>query len=111
MLGGSRPHERRGAHRRRKDLRPADGRSDPEQRRLSRKRRNLTSSMAIVLLSCDLVTQSRVEAAAQRCGIALRTASSAASVLAKCVESPAAIVLLDLSLPMGDLGEVVEQLK
>jgi DNA-binding NarL/FixJ family response regulator len=71
----------------------------------------LTGSNNIVLLSADLMTQSRIEAAAQRCGLALRSTSDSASLLTKCAEPPAALVIVDLTLSTVDIASVVTQLK
>jgi DNA-binding NtrC family response regulator len=71
----------------------------------------LNGALEFVLLTCDLVTQSRVEAAAMRCGASLRTVSDAESLLTWCVKSPARLVIVDLAVSPVDLAAVVPQLK
>jgi CheY-like chemotaxis protein len=71
----------------------------------------LSSSLEILLLTGDLVTQSRVEAAAARCGVSLQTVSDSAGLLAKYDELPAQLVVVDLTLPSVDVSATVTQLK
>lgn len=67
--------------------------------------------MEIVLLTCDLVTQSRVEAAAMRCGAALKSVSNAESLIARCAELSARLAIVDLTAPSVDLAGAVAELK
>jgi CheY-like chemotaxis protein len=67
--------------------------------------------MNVVLLTGDLMTQSRVEAAAVRCGASLRSASDSARLAAKSAESPASTVIVDLTLASLDVAPLVAQLK
>jgi DNA-binding NarL/FixJ family response regulator len=71
----------------------------------------LTGSKNVVLLSADLMTQSRIEAAARRCGLALRSTFDSESLLAKCAKPPAALVIVDLTLATVDIASVVSQLR
>jgi DNA-binding response OmpR family regulator len=63
------------------------------------------------LLTGDLMTQSRVAAAAERCGASLQMASDAASLVAKCTDSAVPIVLIDLTFKPLDIAALVAQLK
>jgi CheY-like chemotaxis protein len=71
----------------------------------------LSGSRQILLLSGDLVTQSRVEAAAARSGVAVRTVSDAAALVSKFEELPAEMVIVDLAMPAVDLAAMVGTLK
>jgi CheY-like chemotaxis protein len=71
----------------------------------------LSGSLDILLLTGDLVTQSRVEAAATRCGAALRTATDAATLLARYAETPAQLLIVDLSASSVDVAAIVAQKK
>ena len=71
----------------------------------------MNGATEIVLLTLDLVAQSRVEAAALRCGAALRAMSDAESLLARCAESSARLAIIDLAAASVDLAAVVLQLK
>jgi CheY-like chemotaxis protein len=71
----------------------------------------LTGSNNVVLLSADLMTQSRIEAAAQRRGLSLRSTFDSGSLLTRCAEQPATLVIVDLMLSTVDIASVVTQLK
>ena len=67
--------------------------------------------MNVVLLTADLMTQSRVEAAALRSAVSLRSVSNPSALAASVVESSAAAVILDLTLPTLDVAASVAELK
>jgi DNA-binding response OmpR family regulator len=67
--------------------------------------------MNVLLLSGDLMTQSRVEAAARRCDISLRAAFDTENMLATCAKSPTTVVIVDLTLSIVDIVSIVAQLK
>jgi DNA-binding NarL/FixJ family response regulator len=71
----------------------------------------LSGAPEIVLLTSDLVTQSRVEAAGRRCGALLRSVSDAESLIVKCVESSARLAIVDLTVASADLAAIVAELK
>jgi DNA-binding NarL/FixJ family response regulator len=55
--------------------------------------------------------QSRIEAAAYRCGLSLRSTSDSESLLATCAEPPAGLVIVDLTLASVDVASIVSQLR
>jgi CheY-like chemotaxis protein len=57
------------------------------------------------------MTQSRVAAAAERCGASVQVASDVSGVVAKCAELAAPIVLIDLMSKPLDVAALVAQLK
>jgi DNA-binding NarL/FixJ family response regulator len=63
------------------------------------------------LLTGDLMTQSRVAAAAERCGASLQMTSDAAGLVAKCADSAVSIVLIDLTFKPLNVAALVAQLK
>jgi DNA-binding NarL/FixJ family response regulator len=67
--------------------------------------------MDVLLLSADLMTQSRVEAAAARCGATLRTVVDPAAIVQVANESSARLLIIDLTLPSLGLASLVAQLK
>jgi hypothetical protein len=71
----------------------------------------LSEAPEIVLLTCDLVTQSRVEGAATLCGVLLRSVSDAGLFVARCVASSARLAIIDLAAAPADLAAVVAELK
>jgi DNA-binding response OmpR family regulator len=71
----------------------------------------LSGSRQILLLSVDLVTQSRVESAASRSGVTVRTVSDAAALVATFDELPAQLVIVDLAMPSVNLAATVAELK
>jgi DNA-binding NarL/FixJ family response regulator len=67
--------------------------------------------MAAVALISDLMMQSQVSGAAERACVSLEIAASADALLAKVESSRPRLVILDLSHPAIDLGELVPRLK
>ncbi|HEY4234655.1 MAG TPA: hypothetical protein VGM76_14575 [Lacipirellulaceae bacterium] len=67
--------------------------------------------MNFVLLTGDLMTQSRVEAAAVRCGASLRSVSDSTTLFAASAESPTSTVIVDLALSSLDVAALVARLK
>jgi CheY-like chemotaxis protein len=67
--------------------------------------------MHVVLLTADLMTQSRVEAAATRSAASLRTVSNPVALASSVAESSATAVILDLTLATLDVATSVAQLK
>jgi DNA-binding NarL/FixJ family response regulator len=65
--------------------------------------------MRVVLLSADLMIQSKVNGALSSAGIAMQTAMSAAKLLE--METSGAVVVLDLTAPGMDPAELVAQLR
>ena len=66
--------------------------------------------MDVLLLSADLMTQSRVAAAAARCGLSLRATSDPAAAVQIANESPQ-LVIIDLTLSGLDTVALVTKLK
>lgn len=67
--------------------------------------------MAVILLTTDLMTSSRVEGAAARTGIELLTAGSAENALDRVEPTGSNLVLVDLATIGGDPREIVERLR
>jgi CheY-like chemotaxis protein len=67
--------------------------------------------MNVVLLTADLMTQSRVEAAATRSAVSLRSVSDPTGLATSVAELLASAVILDLTLPTLDVAASVAQLR
>ena len=67
--------------------------------------------MSVVLLSRDLMTSSRVEGAALRQQISLRTVGGVEQAVAECSDKPVALVIVDLATASLDVAGLVEGLK
>ena len=95
--------QRRRPHRRRQDLRRADGAGDSNQRRLPRQRRDLSGGMNVVLLSGDLMVRLARRRAAPRIAARIatrrRTAEQADRVLPR--RTAADVVIVDLAMPIA----------
>ena len=67
--------------------------------------------MSVVLLSRDLVTTSRVEGAALRQQISLRTVGGVEPAIAVCTDASIALVIVDIATASLDVAALVERLK
>ena len=67
--------------------------------------------MTAVLLTRDLMIASRVEGAAARVGVSLRTSADSQDALAHCAEHPVRLLIVDLSAPALDMAGLVRELK
>jgi DNA-binding response OmpR family regulator len=67
--------------------------------------------MSLVLLSRDLVTASRVEGAAMRQHVSLRTVGSIELAVAACSEQSISLMIVDLTLASLDVARLVTELK
>ena len=67
--------------------------------------------MNVVLLTSDLIVSSRVEGAALRNGIDLRTVTSAEAAVQSCVERSPDKLIVDLGTPSLDVAKLVARVK
>lgn len=67
--------------------------------------------MSALALISDLMTQSQASAAAQRAGVTLRTVYSTADFLTEAQQGGHKLLIVDLSHPGLNIGELVEELK
>jgi len=65
--------------------------------------------MTVALVTDDLLAASRVEGAAQRAGVVLKTYSDAASVVARCRDQRVDWLIVDLAARSGDAAMIIEQ--
>jgi CheY-like chemotaxis protein len=66
-------------------------------------------AMSVLLLTDDLFTSSRVEGAAQRIAIRVKTVSDCASAISACHDQHVDVLLVDLSARAGDVASIREQ--
>ncbi len=67
--------------------------------------------MTVLVLSTDLLLQSQLAGAAERAGQSVHVVGSVEALLSRMNAEPAKLVVLDLSLPAIEAGELVRQLK
>ncbi len=67
--------------------------------------------MSVLLLTADLMTASKVSAAAQRGGYAFETAASSQALIDKAQNQRPALVIVDLTLPGLDIASLVPALR
>src|SRR4029434_10303303 len=110
MPGRGRPHQCRGPHWGRQDIRRSHGAGDSDQRRLPRQGRDLTA-MQVVLLSTDLMVVSRVQGAAARTGASVRVAADVPAAAKLHGDLPADLVIADLATSPLAIDSLISQLK
>ena len=105
-------HRRRRQHRRRKNLRPANGPGHSDQRRTSRAGSHLIldRDVKLVLLSTDLMIIAAVQGIADRRGVALRVVAKAADAAAAIDEGVQTLIAADLSTPGLEIAALVASL-
>ena len=79
--------------------------------RLSLIIRRSSIRMSVLLFTTDLMTSSKVDAAARRQGVTLVTVASGTALLEKAGEAGAALVILDLNSPGVDPADLVSKLR
>lgn len=67
--------------------------------------------MSALFLSADLMFSSKVQGAATRQGVEVKTASSVSALMQQAAEGPSRLVILDLTTPALEPRQVVEQLR
>src|SRR5688572_2212059 len=67
--------------------------------------------MSAVLLSGDLLVLSRVEAAAARAGITIRSAAATEQAVDTCLAEPAELLIVDLAAPQLEVDRLVREIK
>ena len=67
--------------------------------------------MHTLLLTADLMTASRVDGAARQAGTELRTVDTAENAVAACTDTPAILVIVDLTIQSLDVAALVTALK
>ncbi len=67
--------------------------------------------MAVVLLSGDLMSASRIEGAARLAGASYCMVGSVDAAVEACTTNPAALVLVDLTRPGLDVASLVERIR
>lgn len=67
--------------------------------------------MSLVLLSGDLATIARIEGAALRYHLPLLITANPDQAVAHCAEAHVSLVILDLSMPLLDVGDMVPRLR
>ncbi len=65
--------------------------------------------VSVVLLADDLMVISRVEGAAQRVGVTLKTASDAVGAVSQCAERPVGLLIVDLSARAADAAQIMSE--
>jgi DNA-binding response OmpR family regulator len=66
--------------------------------------------MTVVLLTDDLMVASRIEGAARRSGVALKTCSDIETTATYCREHPVEQLIVDLSSRTGGIAAIIERL-